>query len=213
MSSEHAPHRKPDSDKLEAGQSDIDLTPAGRIAYLEEQVGELTLRNAQLEQELRERRQTDPLTGLPDRAWFEAELERRRSGNYPFAIGILDLKDFKRVNDRYGHLAGDAVLRRCGLLIQLSLRDEDFVARLGGDEFGIILDMRPRSDSELSPEERAAATTVQIRQRVVGYAGGKFDISIGIAPHRSGQEAAETWRLADRRMYEHKRQQAGASTD
>ena len=86
---------------------------------------------------------TDSLTGMPNRRAFHAELERetercRRYGQ-PFSIAYLDVDRFKQVNDRLGHAAGDALLKRVAMALQTSVRKVDLVARLGGDEFALLL--------------------------------------------------------------------------
>jgi len=86
---------------------------------------------------------TDPLTGLPNRrAWDEglaAQLMAAGSRADRLCLAIIDLDNFKRVNDGLGHPAGDAVLRDAADRLRHSLRQDDFVARLGGDEFGLLL--------------------------------------------------------------------------
>lgn len=99
---------------------------------------------AQLLIELREQIQRDALTGLPNRSAFSvhlaASLERvARSGGL-LCVGVLDLDDFKPVNDLYGHHAGDDLLRMLAERLRRSLRSGDMVARLSGDEFALVLD-------------------------------------------------------------------------
>lgn len=85
----------------------------------------------------------DPLTGLPNRASFQREIERRTEdlagGGARFGLFYIDLDGFKEANDRYGHLAGDAVLVEVGHRLRRLLGDTAFVARLGGDEFVALL--------------------------------------------------------------------------
>ena len=88
-------------------------------------------------------RQWDPLTGLLNRRGFEKELSRvlataRRYDEQGVLI-YLDLDDFKRVNDNYGHSAGDEMLKQVACFLDKSVRRSDYVARLGGDEFAILL--------------------------------------------------------------------------
>jgi diguanylate cyclase (GGDEF)-like protein len=84
----------------------------------------------------------DALTELPNRAFFQSKLNqmRQEADQRRFALLLLDVDDFKQVNDTLGHDAGDALLCTVAERLRLSLRAEDFVARLGGDEFAIILD-------------------------------------------------------------------------
>jgi len=95
---------------------------------------------------------TDPLTGLPNRrAWDRALRERlATTADSPgrLCLAILDLDHFKRINDTYGHAAGDDVLRRAGKVIGAGLRESDFVARLGGDEFGLLLSVPDEATAE-----------------------------------------------------------------
>jgi len=86
---------------------------------------------------------TDSLTGMPNRRSFLADLERevercRRYGQ-PFSVAYLDVDRFKQVNDRLGHAAGDALLRRVARTMLTAVRKIDVVARLGGDEFAMVL--------------------------------------------------------------------------
>lgn len=86
---------------------------------------------------------TDPLTGIHNRRAFwnatKRELERCRRFAEPFSVAYLDVDGFKGVNDRFGHAAGDQLLRRIATLLQQELRQLDMVARLGGDEFALLL--------------------------------------------------------------------------
>ena len=97
----------------------------------------------------------DPLTGLPNRSLFmdrvahAMELQRRRGGH--LAVLFCDLDGFKRVNDSYGHAAGDDLLIEVGRRIKGSVRETDTVARLGGDEFAVLLeDVSDPSEVELA---------------------------------------------------------------
>jgi diguanylate cyclase (GGDEF)-like protein len=86
---------------------------------------------------------TDPLTGALNVRRLHEELEREigrlARGGVPFALGSLDLDDFKQVNDRLGHLAGDRLLRDIVATLRTAVRRSDLVARVGGDEFALLL--------------------------------------------------------------------------
>ena len=92
-----------------------------------------------LEWRLMEQALSDPLTGLSNRRAFEAKLVRESASDRGACVAICDLDNFKKVNDTYGHAAGDAVLQTFAKVAQSALRTTDTVARLGGEEFGLLL--------------------------------------------------------------------------
>ncbi len=96
-----------------------------------------------LEQELTRSSITDPLTGLYNRRYLLARLgraiDRYRNDRTPFALAMFDIDHFKRLNDTYGHLAGDAVLEELAQLVSESSRSDDVIGRYGGEEFMILL--------------------------------------------------------------------------
>jgi diguanylate cyclase (GGDEF)-like protein len=98
----------------------------------------------------------DSLTGLYNRAYFDErlyeELLRARRYGRPLSVGIVDIDRFKQVNDQYGHLSGDAVLRAFADHLRDSVRRTDIVARYGGEEFGLILPETTGEDAELKLE-------------------------------------------------------------
>jgi diguanylate cyclase (GGDEF)-like protein len=132
-------------DGLEAGVAWVVLT-----LVLVRQIITLIENNALLEQisatqaELAYRAQHDPLTGLPNRALFSERLDdalwRHRYHGRVFSLLIVDLDDFKSVNDSFGHAAGDRLLLAVGDRLRACVRSGDTVARLGGDEFAVVLD-------------------------------------------------------------------------
>jgi diguanylate cyclase (GGDEF)-like protein len=102
-----------------------------------------------LEEQLRHLADHDPLTGLRNRRLFEHDLKLQvaRSQRYGEVAGlmVIDLDEFKAVNDRYGHKVGDDTLRAIARALSRRLRETDLVARLGGDEFAVLL---PHIDAE-----------------------------------------------------------------
>ncbi|MEM1247257.1 MAG: EAL domain-containing protein [Acidobacteriota bacterium] len=118
-----------------------------------------------LEQELTYQASHDPVTGLPNRQQFEADLrETVADGRGGHALCILDLDQFKVINDTCGHLAGDELLRQLARLLPSKIRQTDMMARLGGDEFGVLL--------RHCPIERAEETADQLRQAIESF---RFD--------------------------------------
>src|SRR4029077_20452046 len=100
-------------------------------------------RNDQLLDRLEAAARRDSLTGVANRQAFDERLAHelavtRRTG-HPTAVVLLDIDDFKQINDRHGHVSGDEVLCAVATVARRSLRDTDLVARLGGDEFAAIL--------------------------------------------------------------------------
>ncbi len=107
------------------------------------------LYNAYLYELMRTEARTDALTGLPNRRALDEALEkewkRSRRYNHPFAVAMIDIDNFKAINDQYGHPMGDRTLKAVALTLQKSTRETDFVGRYGGDEFLLIL---PETDKE-----------------------------------------------------------------
>ncbi|WP_052452093.1 diguanylate cyclase [Noviherbaspirillum autotrophicum] len=155
-------------------------------------VRDITARK-RMETELREMATTDSLTGLPNRRHFLARMEEslaqlQRQVMQSAIVLMLDLDHFKRINDGYGHAAGDAVLRHVTRLMRDSLRKNDMAGRLGGEEFALIL---PGADAA-----GARAFAERLRQRVadtpVVHEGRPIvaTISIGIAALEPGDASA-----------------------
>jgi diguanylate cyclase (GGDEF)-like protein/PAS domain S-box-containing protein len=148
----------------------------------------------------------DPLTGLLNRRAFERELaghlDRVARYGAEGALVVLDLDNFKYLNDTQGHHSGDALLLAVGGALDERLRGSDTVARLGGDEFGVLL---PRADSETA--ELVVSTLVQTVREVDPSGRRPVTASAGIALFTSsGASADEMLALADLAMYEAKEQ-------
>jgi diguanylate cyclase (GGDEF)-like protein/putative nucleotidyltransferase with HDIG domain len=99
--------------------------------------------NARLYERVAAEARTDMLTGLRNRRSFDQRLaeEHSRSKRYekPFALAMIDIDHFKKINDTYGHIAGDSVLKQFGRVLEMQFRDVDVVTRYGGEEFAVIL--------------------------------------------------------------------------
>lgn len=170
------------------------------------QIRDGELRNAM--HRLNHQAATDQLTGLPNRRYLwealGAELMRARRKHTPLAVMLLDIDHFKQINDRWGHEAGDLVLKNVTYAIRAVVRGSDLVARHGGEEFVVVL---PEADEAIALS-RAEAVRNQIAGLQLTYGGqslGKVTASFGIAVSRTLGETAEGMvRIADHAMYEAK---------
>jgi diguanylate cyclase (GGDEF)-like protein len=145
----------------------------------------------------------DPLTGLYRPEFFgEAlEVELRRVHRYggEVALVVLDLDDFKQVNDRHGHAAGNEVLRRAGAVLRKAARDSDVAARFGGEELVLLVRGDERSAT-------VAAARVVEGLRDLRFAGGlQVTCSAGVAALAEGGDSAALFASADQALYEAKR--------
>jgi diguanylate cyclase (GGDEF)-like protein len=156
------------------------------LLLVSEAVARLRLAHAR-ERELARR---DALTGAPNaRAFYElagAEIARARRYIHPFSVAYLDLDDFKVVNDRLGHLAGDAVLRSVARALGGVLRASDVVARLGGDEFVVLL-----PEAGAAPARLATDKLRQALAEVVPAHGWRMTASIGVATFLVAPESVD----------------------
>jgi diguanylate cyclase (GGDEF)-like protein len=173
-------------------QRDIDFcrTLAGQAA--------MAVRTAQLYEDLRNRVDRDPLTDvLNHRAFYERleqELARAERSGTQVAVIVVDLDDFKALNDTRGHVAGDAALRQVAAAIASTCRAVDIPGRLGGDEFALIL---PDVDADLD------ALAARLLDAIATQAG--LQASVGIAVAREpGATAGRTVARADRSLLEAK---------
>jgi diguanylate cyclase (GGDEF)-like protein len=153
----------------------------------------------------------DPLTGVPNRRLFydrirQLEQSLERDGA-PFALAILDLDDFKAINDVHGHLVGDRVLAELATRLRNSLRTCDTVARLGGDEFGLLLTGLTPEFGHAFLERLRASVARPFTLRTVSLDVG---ISLGFAyAPRDGTEHDALVRAADSALYHAKKNGGG----
>ncbi|WP_438317132.1 diguanylate cyclase domain-containing protein [Candidatus Caldatribacterium sp. SIUC1] len=153
----------------------------------------------------------DQLTEVYNRRFLEEylrkELERARREGYPLALVMLDIDAFKAINDRYGHVFGDEVLRMVARLLQESLRSSDVVARYGGDEFVLVLPKVKEVDVHKIMER------VSRNLRGAQVMGEPFPvrISYGVCLWDGQKNVSELFQEIDRKMYEMKKQRSGVS--
>ncbi len=156
---------------------------------------------------------TDMLTELPNaRSLFlhlDSELARAQRTHQTIAVLVCDLDGFKQINDRYGHLEGNRVLRAVARALRLQCREYDTVARLGGDEFVLVL-----------PGQEHDSVSAKVEQLINAVAEAGYDtvraaclgISVGVAYYPAdGEDAEALLAVADQRMYRHKQRSEAAS--
>jgi diguanylate cyclase (GGDEF)-like protein len=156
---------------------------------------------------------TDELTQIPNRRSFERalqrELERARRSGGKLAVALLDVDEFKQVNDRYGHPAGDRVLAQIARRLRLSFRDTDLVCRWGGEEFAVLLpELAEGTPEEVLAILERARHAVGARPITLGpgLPSPMVSVSGGLALYPAdGRDAAELLRRADSSLYEAKR--------
>jgi len=184
--------------------------PDGEVTYMVGTGIDVTdTRQAEVERaaaevRLRHMADHDALTGLFNRRRFEEELDRhialgRRYGMNG-ALLLLDLDDFKRVNDEFGHRAGDRVLTGVAVVLNHRLRESDVVARFGGDEFAVLMPVGGIAEATELAELLGAAINAD-----VPTPAGPLTASVGIALFRDLSTADEVLSRADDAMYAEKR--------
>ena len=173
------------------------------------------IENARRYREARQMAETDALTGFFNQRYFHETLRREalRAQRYDrrLALLILDLDDFKTVNDRIGHLAGDAVLAQVAERLRNEIRSVDVGCRIGGDEFAVIMPESTTEDAtQLFQRMQDAVATMTTP------GGGRVRISAGIAELHHGETAAGLFERADSALYRAKelgKDRASLATD
>jgi diguanylate cyclase (GGDEF)-like protein len=152
---------------------------------------------------------TDPLTGLYNRRLFEdhfeRELNRALRYNQHLAVVMLDLHQFKEVNDRYGHARGDLLLRTVATTLRKSLRTSDYAFRIGGDEFALLL-VQSDKDQAATLANRVCANFASSIQTLQMPGILSLDYGLAVYPE-DGDQKEVLLRVADERLYEMKHTQ------
>jgi diguanylate cyclase (GGDEF)-like protein len=159
--------------------------------------------NARRFREARQMADLDALTGLHNRRFFHETLAREVSRAHRYgrklALVVFDLDDFKAINDRIGHLAGDSVLAEVAERVRSVVRSADIACRVGGDEFGIILPESTLADAEQLSRRMQQA----VASRPIGNIG-KLGLSAGAADLHTEDDGATFFKRADDALYQAK---------
>jgi diguanylate cyclase len=177
---------------------------------LREQLGALEQEAADLRREIalvQERAMVDAVTELPNRqAWDERlaqEDARWRRFGTPLTLAVFDVDDFKSINDRFGHAAGDKALRVIAQALRSRLRRTDFIARYGGEEFAVLLIGATLTGGlKVADEMRVAVTRAGLHSRNRPI---EVTISCGLAEFRGDDVPEAVFERADAALYEAKR--------
>lgn len=197
---------------LDLGVNDYVTKPPDR-AELQARVN-TQLRRKSFQDRLRETMQMsvemaviDPLTGLYNRRYLESHLAGRANHDgaspRPTALMILDLDHFKSINDRFGHAAGDTVLKQFAHRIRLNIRGVDLAARVGGEEFVIVLPETSGMEAQMIAQRLVRV----IGQEAFVIGDGRelqVTVSIGVTEARPGETAEEVLQRADAALYKAK---------
>ncbi|BCX65453.1 GGDEF domain-containing protein [Pseudomonas izuensis] len=179
---------------------------AARLHSLAERVAHMEQEALGFREHLEEQRQKaliDPLTGLPNRAaWSERldhEISQWQQHGNTLMLAMLDLDHFKRINDNYGHLAGDKVLKIIATVLSKRLRGTDFIARFGGEEFVLLLPSTvPAAGMKLLEHLRASIEACPFHfkgERVT------ITISMGLTAFKPGEHSDLVLKRADQALY------------
>jgi diguanylate cyclase len=169
-----------------------------------QEVQQLTERVARVEAEA----SIDSLTGLSNRRGFEqtaADLMELESKLKSVALLLVDVDEFKKVNDSFGHHVGDQVLRGVAQVIRARIKGSDFAARLGGDEFAVLLpDTTPTGALILAEQIRVALSKARLRRVQGDESVANVTVSIGVAHSQEGATLEALLKSADIALYKAK---------
>lgn len=198
-----ATHREAESERYEEAKVQI-ASMSGRLRDLEDETAELRSR---IKQE-RNQAMVDPLTGIPNRLAYEERLEqevaRWKRFATPLVLVMWDVDLFKKINDSFGHRAGDKVLRTIARTLEDGIRETDFMARYGGEEFVQL--MTGSSLEECLPvaeklREAIKNTGFHFRDQSV-----TITASCGLAEFRDGDSVEQWFERADKALYKAKQE-------
>lgn len=145
----------------------------------------------------------DELTGLYNRYFLESiidsEIERSRRYEFPLSAAILDIDDFKKINDKWGHPVGDIILKEIADILKENLRESDYLIRVGGEEFVIIMSHTDLDGAYIVTDKLRKAIE-KSRHPIVG----QFTVSFGVAEIEGREEYCDLYERMDRALYKAK---------
>jgi len=156
--------------------------------------------------EIKQAAKTDMLTSLLNRRGFDEAmaqvLEKIKTTNEPLSIIMLDIDHFKKVNDTYGHLIGDNILKMLSKLLKDSIKGKDIAARFGGEEFILVLPQTPiKGAYSLAEQIRLALRKMKLKVKDTGKSIEQITISLGIALYKEGESVEAVIKRADDALY------------
>jgi len=182
------------------------------IAEIYDHLGLLVSNLKTSQEKLRKLATRDLLTGLYNRNYFNEsimrDLKRAEREEVQLSFVIIDVDHFKKINDTYGHLHGDGVLRECAALLKSCVRKSDFLCRYGGDEFVIVTSQR--SCEENAPLFLRIEKSVAAWNEEYATFDYELSLSLGCAVWEKGRQVTDVLSEADRNMYRcktHKKRQ------
>jgi diguanylate cyclase len=183
-----------------------------RNRALEQQLSAATARITRLKdsmEELKREATTDLLTGLVNRKAFAAKMRRAlteaRTDGFAVCILMIDVDHFKRVNDTYGHPAGDLVLRLIGRVLADSVKGRDTAARYGGEEFAVLLVRADlKAATTVANQIRVTLESKQLFKKRSAEDPVRITVSVGVAQFRPNETAASVLERADAALYQAK---------
>ena len=190
--------RREDEEREKEAQRQVGML-SGRVREMEAEISQLHTRVRTERANALE----DVLTGIPNRLAYERrsgeEFARWRRYKHALTLLVLDIDHFKQVNDRYGHQAGDKVLRIIAQLLKKEVRDVDFMARYGGEEFVVLLPETPLEGARIAAEKLCAC----VRECEFHHGGQRVPITIscGIAVFKEGDTVSQVFERADAALY------------
>lgn len=195
--------------------SNIDVLSKNDILYLQQLSGQssITIQRASVYGEILKHATLDALTGLYNRRQFDVRLGQEvataKRKKKPLCCIMIDVDYFKKVNDTYGHIAGDCVLKRVGKIIPQELREYDIAARYGGEEFSILLPFTSIQEAfAVAQRLRKAVEEAEMdisEARIEGVKTIKVTASFGVSEYVDTiKDPKELYKMADSALYEAK---------